>query len=648
MRNHAALLSVALLVSAGVPACGGDSGGGGDTPAPVNDAAPAADAAVNMDATPRDASVCADPPCKDAYVLNVADATGQIIPDAGPLPPDMQLREFVDNCPDIYAQGIFPTFEVEIDDAEWAALQAEFADPSAREAQGLSPKPYHPLKSFKYRDEVYTDAMIRLKGNPYFSWTPPKMQFVISFKEVNDEGRFHGVRKISLDAPWYDPSLLRERVALAFLRESNVPASCANNAKLVMNGSLYGVYVNKEHIDKEFLQRNFEDDEGNLYKYGYELKTNEGEADVSRRDALWAATDLATFGSLVNREGVLKAWAGEAMLPSYDGYWCCNHNYYIYDEPGKGFTWIPYDLDITFDGVPVVQGNPFQDVFSSGWGQQPQVALVMANPGWRDAFSATVSAMLPYYVPDEFERRVAAWDDQIRAAVMDDPNLPFPYSDHPAAVESLRTFFAQRYEHMSKLVTEQVDCEAGEPGEDLDRDGFGRCTDCDDLNREVYPGKPDTCNQRDDDCNGLIDDGETCTRCTAVSLNGANFLLCPSETSWFDAYLGCTREGGVMAVPEAEAERVFLTESIVNLRASLQAADPMAMLADSWWIGANDGDGEDRWITQESRVIDMPPWAPGRPNGGRDQNCAVLDASLGGLWNDNDCTEPYPSICRLP
>ena len=638
------LVGLSPLFLAGLWACGGE-----DAPRDPAAPTPSADAAApapNMDATPpRDAERCAD--CPDAFVLNVADVSGAVPPDLGPLLPDMQLREFVDNCSDIYAQGIFPTFEVELEDAEWAGLQAEFADPAAREAQGLSPKPYHPLKSFKYKDEVYTDAMIRLKGNPYYSWNPPKMQFVISFKEVNDEGRFHGLRKLSLDAPWYDPSFLRERVALAFLREASVPASCANNAKLVMNGELYGVYVNKEHIDKEFLQRNFEDDEGNLYKYGYELKTNEGEADVSRRDALWGSTDLATFGPLIQREAVLKAWAGEAMLPSYDGYWCCNHNFYIYDEPGKGFTWIPYDLDITFDGVPVVQGNPYQDVFSSGGGQQPQVALVMANPEWRDAYSAAVSSMLPFYVPDEFERRVAAWSEQIQAAVMDDPNLPFPYADHPTAVESLRTFFALRYEHMSKLVTEQVDCETGEPGEDLDRDGFGRCTDCDDLNREVHPGKVETCNERDDDCNGLIDDA-SCTRCTAVDLDAAHFLLCPSTVSWFDAYLGCTREGGAMAVPESEAERSFLTESIVNLRAMLQAADPLAELSNSWWIGANDGDGEDRWITQDSRVIESPPWAPGRPNGGRDQNCAVLDTAVGGLWNDNDCTEPYPSICRLP
>lgn len=639
-RTSAAL--AALLALAG---CGG--GGSSSEPAPPGDAARTADAAPPDAAPPPDAETCAAPPCPDAFVLQVADVGGGPA-DAGPLEPDVPLRGFEDTCTDLYAQGVFPTFEIEIEDAEWAAIQAEFADPAAREAQGLTPKPYHPLKSFKYRDEVVTDAMIRLKGNPYFSWEPPKMQFVISFREVNRDGRFHGLRKISLDAPWYEASLIRERVALAFLREAGVAASCANNAKLVVNGQLYGVYVNKEHVDKEFLERNFEDAEGNLYKYGWELKTNEGEADVSRRDALWGTADLPAFAALINKDQVLGAWAGEAMLPSQDGYWCCNHNFYVYDEPGKGFAWIPYDLDITFDGQPVVQGDPTQDIFSSAWGQQPHVALVMSDRQWRHDFALQVAHHLPFYEPEELERRVVAWSEQIDSALRDDPNLPFTYEAHVEAVERLRTFFAQRFEHMARLIEKETACERGEPGEDLDRDGFGRCSDCDDLNREVYPGQPDLCNERDDDCNGVVDDGDDCAPCAAADIGGSHYRLCPSPVSWFDANLRCERLGGALAVPLAEDERGFLAEQIGLVRERLLAADPEAMLSDSWWIGANDGDVEDRWITRDAQRIESPPWAPGRPNGARDQNCAVLDASQGGQWNDNDCTEPYPVICLVP
>jgi len=609
-------------------ACGGEGGAG--TPPPAVGDARVTDAL---------AAACELPPCPDARVLQLPDfepGSQDAAPEA-----DVELRPFEDGCSDLYDQGRFPTFEIEIDDAEWAAIQDEFARPAEREAAGLPPKPYHPLRSFRYGDEVVTDAMIRLKGNQYFSWVPPKMQFVISFKEVNPDGRFHGLRKLNLDAPWYDPSLLHERVALAFLREAGVAAGCGNNAKLNVNGQFYGVYANKEHLDREFLERVFGDEgaDGNLYKYGLELKTNEDTADVSRRDQLWASQDMATFGALVDRAQVLQTWAGEAMLPSYDGYWCCSHNFYTYDHPTRGFLWIAHDLDISFDGwQDAGPGNINWDPIRGGGAQH--FNLAMADRAWRDEFIRTMGRMLPFYEPMELEERLVLWSAQIEAAMAIDPNLPFPRADHPKAVQRMRMYFAQRHDFLARLVDDVSACERGEGGRDLDADGFGSCTDCDDLNREIYPGHADPCNTKDDDCNGVVDDGELCTTCTDVEVEGARYAVCPDRLTWLDAYLVCQRQGGVLAAIEDEAARV----AVSNIAGEVLGADGATLL----WLGANDADSEGEWRTIDGREVAAPPWGPGRPNGGDDQNCAALDRAADGLWNDNDCTEPLPYICQRP
>ena len=96
--------------------------------------------------------------------------------------------EDADGCEDIYDPELFPAFSIEISDAEWAGIEADYASGS---------KNYHPIV-FHYGDEVVADAMIRLKGNPSFSWFMEKKQFVIAFNEVNPDGRFHGLRKIAL------------------------------------------------------------------------------------------------------------------------------------------------------------------------------------------------------------------------------------------------------------------------------------------------------------------------------------------------------------------------------------------------------------------------------------------------------------------
>jgi hypothetical protein len=144
-------------------------------------------------------------------------------PRATPVPVDTDAPAAETfGCADIYDPELFPTFEITVGDAEWAALQADFSNPSA--CGSPDPKPTHPLAAFAYGDEVVTGATIRLKGNECFSWVPPKMQFVVSFDDTDPDARFHGLRKVQFDAPWYDASLLHERLATSLLHDLGVPA----------------------------------------------------------------------------------------------------------------------------------------------------------------------------------------------------------------------------------------------------------------------------------------------------------------------------------------------------------------------------------------------------------------------------------------
>ena len=156
-------------------------------------------------------------------------------PELDRLPPDPSDE----GCPKLFHQPTITEYHVEISDAEWAAMEDEFYNVVERTMQGLDPEPYHPIELEAVVDGERTEqlpgVLMRLKGAS--SWLQtlefdenPKMQFVIAFNEVDPEARFRGVRKVELDMPRTDLTYIRQRVALSFLRESGVPAQCANSA----------------------------------------------------------------------------------------------------------------------------------------------------------------------------------------------------------------------------------------------------------------------------------------------------------------------------------------------------------------------------------------------------------------------------------
>jgi hypothetical protein len=382
-------------------------------------------------------------------------------------------------CADVYDPETLVEWAVDISDEEWAAVQDEYASWEERDAQGLDLKVDHPAV-IHFGAETFEGGTIRLRGNPYFGWEQAKMQFMISFNEIDPDGRFHGLRKTLLDAPFYDPTLMHDRMGYAVMRDAGVPSPCANHARLVVNGEYYGVYTHVERIDREFLERNFVDPDGNLYKHGYELVTNEEIGDTSDLDALVAMDDLASIEAAVVLDEAILEWAAESVLPQGDGYWNGSSNYYLYDEPGRGWWWLPYDIDNSFEFV-----EDIIDPIQYDWGPRPQhFAIVLADEGHRAEYVDAVETVLGAYDPAVLEERVDDWEAQIAESIADDPHRPYSVGEHDEAVGSLRSYLSRR----AAFVTSWVDCARTGVGTDEDGDGTPFCLDCDDWNPGVGEG----------------------------------------------------------------------------------------------------------------------------------------------------------------
>lgn len=87
---------------------------------------------------------------------------------------------------------------------------------------------------------------------------------------------------------------------------------------------------------------------------------------------------------------------------------------------------------------------------------------------------------------------------------------------------------------------------------DRDEDGVSAPADCDDTNAAIYPGASESCNDVDDDCDGLVDDGlqRACcgagvAMCTAGAWSACS-VSCPGEV---DA--GSSVDAGSVAASDA-------------------------------------------------------------------------------------------------
>jgi hypothetical protein len=431
--------------------------------------------------------------------------------------------EAADNCAPIFAQDDMPQYHVTISQTDWSEMHDEFVNVVARTAAGLDPTPYHPIGltiEHAGQSEDVQNAEIRLKGAS--SWLlaiendpDPKMQFVISFDQLDKAGRFEGLRKVDLDMPRNDRTFLQQRVAMWWLRQDGLVAPCANNGQIWINGTLYGLYTNLEAQDKSFLTRNFPgEDGGDLWKSGHVAQTNKSSPDWTKLNEFWHPSDFAQMTSLIDLDGSMKEWVGEAMIGDADGYNLGRPNFYLYDQPnGKGYLWLANDLDTAIDwdywspsASPVFSpAPPYEPRWEPDW---LHYMTIMVKPDEVAKYVAAMRDARAHYDEDALEQRITAWNDQIADAVAEDPHRPFTVPDHELAISRMAAYIPAHQAYIDQWLA----CWNG-GGADADGDGVDMCHDCNDADASVHPGAPEVCNMVDDDCNGAVDNVDGVSVC---------------------------------------------------------------------------------------------------------------------------------------
>ncbi len=162
---------------------------------------------------------------------------------------------------------------------------------------------------------------------------------------------------------------------------------------------------------------------------------------------------------------------------------------------------------------------------------------------------------------------------------------------------------------------------------------IARGGDCDDRSPTINPNGKEVCNGRDDDCDGLGDEGGVCP-CPTFNFGTSTYLVCDLTVPAVAALAACKNFGyGTSDIDSAE-EDAFIDAAINTVNPSR-----------SFWIGLNDLNVEGRHEWYSGLPVGFLDWSPGQPNDPNGQeDCVVIDASR--HWSDTNCFGNNPFVCE--
>jgi hypothetical protein len=236
---------------------------------------------------------------------------------------------------------------------------------------------------------TYRDVGVRFRGMSSYMMTPEgsKRSLNVTVDFANRDQRLMGFRTLNLlnvngDATFARPLLYSE------IAQKYLPAAKANYVRVVINNEDWGVYVNAEQFNADFIESRFGTRRGarwkvpgspfgqggmvylgadaEKYKPIYEIKSKDNQRSWRDLIALFKVLNetpvekLETaLAPMLNVDGALKFLALENALVNTDGYWTRASDYNIYQDERGRFHVIPHDVNEAFEEENLGGGRGF-------------------------------------------------------------------------------------------------------------------------------------------------------------------------------------------------------------------------------------------------------------------------------------------------
>lgn len=320
------------------------------------------------------------------------------------------------------------------------------------------------------------NAVVQMQDSDRYS-------FKLSFDEYISNQTLQGISKINLNNNYSDASYMREFLTYELAQSMGLPTPEFSYVNVYVNGELRGLYLAVEQVGESYLERNFGNSYGALYKGvmgngsdliyrgdeesdypGLQRKSDKSNNNVLI-DMIKELNEGTDLESVINVEDALGYIALNAVTVNTDSYIGSNkQNYYLYEDNGV-FSILPWDYNMAFSGLAGFFGagggagggggqNQSQSSNTSymideptdgSVEERPLVAKLLSNETYKAQYHEMILSMLDNYLNDEtFQARVKQLQELIAEDVKADPTAFYTYEQFEQGVQSLLTFTSSR------------------------------------------------------------------------------------------------------------------------------------------------------------------------------------------------------------
>jgi hypothetical protein len=322
-----------------------------------------------------------------------------------------------------------------------------------------------PLDETYYSASINLDGVIlenvgfRTKGNMTLrsvaNSESDRYSFKINTSKYVDGQKLDGLDEFVLNNMYTDASYLREYLSYELMASVGMNVPMASFINVSINGEAVGFYLLVESVDDSFLNRVFNENDGNLYRQdmGSDLKVDstgeyvssnqkngndETKSDLNELTRALAAIkdgDGAEIESILDVDSALYYIASNFMLSNYDSYSSAmQQNYYLYNHEGIFYV-IPWDFNGSLGGFHEQATKPLNvdvPVISISMDQLPLIDKLLSVEAYKNRYYEILSDYMDEL--EDIESHITELSDWIRPYVEADPTKFVRMEDFEAGI----------------------------------------------------------------------------------------------------------------------------------------------------------------------------------------------------------------------